>query len=148
MQAFEKKSFVGLTPEGRLSVHIDWDGKNLSITGSEGRDHGGQIIMSPWDLQQYAEGYTAETVDQLRAIWERWHLNDLQAGSPAQTAYLKAHPVTDRLNHYTAACGALKAAGLNPDPNYIHNGKPYRYGSACLRVEVPEDALQFLHALP
>jgi|DEB3_MinimDraft_2_1074329.scaffolds.fasta_scaffold26095_1 hypothetical protein len=148
MQAFEKKSFVGLTPEGRLSVHIDWDGKNLSITGSEGRDHGGQIIMDPWDLQEYAEGYSPELVAQLRDIWERWHLNDLQAGSPAQTAYLDAHPVTDRLNHYTKACEALKAAGLNPDPNYIHNGKPYAYGSAWLRVEVPEDALQFLHALP
>ena len=84
MQAFEKKSFIGLTPEGRLSVHIDWDGKNLSITGSEGRDHGGQIIMSPWDLQQYAEGYNPEVVAQLRSIWERWHLNDMQAGSPAQ----------------------------------------------------------------
>ena len=148
MQAFEKKSFVGLTPEGRLSVHIDWDGKNLSITGSEGRDRGGQIIVDPWDLQEYAEGYSPELVAQLRDIWERWHLNDLQAGSPAQTAYLDAHPVTDRLNHYTKACEALKSAGLNPDPNYIHNGKPYAYGSAWLRVEVPEDALQFLHALP
>ena len=148
MQAFEKKSFVGLTPEGRLSIHIDWDGKNLSITGSEGRDHGGQIIMSPWDLQQYAEGYSPEVVAQLRDIWERWHLNDLQAGSPAQTAYLEANPITDRSDHYTKACEALKAAGLNPDPNYIHDGKPYRYGSAWLRIEVPEDALQFLHALP
>ena len=147
MQAFKKKSFVGLTPEGCLSVHIDWDGKNLSITGSEGRYHGGQIIMSPWNFQTYAEGYNAETVEKLRDIWHKWHLNDMQGGSPAQTAYLEAHPVP-RANHFTEASAALKAAGLNPDPNYLHNGKPYRYGTAWLRVEVPEDALQFLHALP
>jgi len=147
MQAFKKTVFVGVTDSGRLTVAIDWDGQRLSITGTEGRDSGGQIIMHPWNFQTYAEGYSAETVQQLRDIWEKWHSNDMQAGSPAQTAFLEANPVS-RADHYTAATEALKAAGLNPDPNYLHKGKPYKYGSAWLFVEVPAEALQYLHQLP
>lgn len=144
---FKKTVFLGTTAEGRLTIEIKWDGKNLSITGQEGRDHAGQIIMSPWHFTTYAEGYSAETVQKLRDIWDAWHLNDMQAGSPAQTAYLKAHPITDRANYYTAAVAALTAAGLNPAPDYIHNGKPYQYGSAWLCVEVPADVVQWLHDL-
>lgn len=145
---FKKTAFIGTTTEGRLTVNISWDGQRLSITGSEGRDHGGQIVHSPWNFQQYAEGYSAETVQQLRDIWENWHLNDMQAGSPAQTAYLKAHPVPRSADHYTATVHALTAAGLNPAPDYIHNGKPYQYGSAWLFKEVPADVVQWLHQLP
>ena len=148
MQAFEKKTYIGEGPEGRIVVRIKWDGKNLSITGDIGRDHGGQIIMSPWDIATYAEGVDAETVEKLRTIWEAYHLNDMQAGSPAQSAFLKAHPVADRLNYYAKACDALQAAGINPDPAYLHNGKPYQYGTAWLRIEVPADVLEWLHALP
>lgn len=147
MQAFKKTVLLGFTDLGSLTVAIDWDGQRLSITGSEGRDHGGQIIGSPWNFREYATSYSAETVQQLRDIWEKWHLNDMQAGSPAQTAFLEANPVNSR-DHYAAATEALKAAGLNPDPNYLHKGKPYKYGSAWLSVEVPAEALQYLHQLP
>ena len=145
---FKKTVFLGTTAAGRLTVAIDWDGQRLSITGSEGRDHGGQIIMSPWDFVTYAEGYNAETVQQLRDTWEAWHLNDMNAGSPAQTAYLKAHPVPYRADHYTATVEALTAAGLNPAPDYIHNGKPYEYGTAWLFAPVPAAVVQWLHELP
>lgn len=47
-----------------------------------------------------------------------------------------------------AACDALAAAGLNPDPGYMHNGAPYRYGSAWLCVGAPQDVLDFLQSLP
>jgi hypothetical protein len=147
MQAFQKTVFIGITNEGRLNVSIKWDGHRLSITGTEGRNHGGQIVMSPWNIQTYAEGHSAETVQQLRSIWQKWHLNDMQAGSPAQTAFLEANPV-NKPDHYTAASQALKAAGLNPDPNYLHEGKPYKYGTAWLTIEVPVEALQYLHQLP
>lgn len=147
MQAFEKTVFIGTTDQGRLTVSINWDGHRLSITGNEGRDQGGQIIMSPWNFETYAEGQNAETVAKLRSIWEKWHLNDMQAGSPAQTAFLEANPV-NKADHYSAALAALTAAGLNPDPNHLHEGKPYKYGTAWLTVDVPADVLQYLHQMP
>ena len=87
------------------------------------------------------------------AVWERWHLNDLTAGSPAQEEFLRTHAAeweTYKANagsipsHYTWACKVLATAGLHPDPG--HNG--YRYGSAWLKEEVPEDVLAWLRALP
>jgi hypothetical protein len=68
----------------------------------------------------------------------------MQAGSPAQTAFLEDNPIKQR-DHYTAATKALEAAELNPDPNYLHEGKPYKYGSAWLFVEVPDEVLHYLH---
>lgn len=155
MDNFTKVVRIGLGPDGNVFAKITFKDGNLSITGVEGpRSDGdcigscGQIIMHDWCIKQYAPGWDVETERRFREVWEQWHLNDMTAGSPAQMAYLRAHPVTDRMNHYTAACAALKAAGLQPDPNYTHNGKPYRYGSAWLKVGVPEDVLTFLAGLP
>ena len=36
MQAFEKNVFIGITDLGRLNISINWDGRRLSITGTEG----------------------------------------------------------------------------------------------------------------
>lgn len=54
----------------------------------------------------------------------------------------------DERYDYTVACDYLAGIGLNPDPNYLHEGKPYKYGSAWLRREVPQEAIDFLLALP
>lgn len=145
------------TAEGYTYITIEWDDvkKNLSITGVEGpKANGnafgscGQIIMHEWDVTEYCEGYDFDIVARIRDVWNRYHLNYMQAGSPAQMAWLEANPITDRMNYYTAATGALAAAGLNPDPNYIHNGKPYKYGHAWLRIEVPQDVIDWLFSLP
>ena len=155
MTKFTKTIRVGFGPNGNVFSHIQFKDGKLSMTGVEGPKHDGnargscgQIVWHEWEISQYAPGFDADTERKLREIWGAWHLNDMQAGSPAQTAYLKAHPVEDRSAYFTKASEALAAAGLNPDPNYLHDGKPYRYGSAWLRVEVPQDVLDWLRALP
>ena len=146
---------IGRGQNGNIFCKIELDNGKLSITGVEGpkangdaRGACGQIILHSWGAIEYAPGWDAVKVQQFREVWDKWHLNDMQAGSPAQTAFLVANPVTYRLHHYEAACANLADAGLNPDPGYIHNGKPYQYGSAWLRVDVPADALDFLESLP
>lgn len=155
MPNFNKVILVGKGPCGNVFVNIKFNNGKLSITGVEGpmangnaRGSCGQINMGEWEIGEYAPGFDRDVELKLREIWNTWHLNDMQAGSPAQTAFLKANPVTDRLNYYTKACEALAAAGINPDPGYLRDGKPYRYGSAWLAVEVPENVLSWLQALP
>lgn len=140
-----------------LFCEINFKDGKLSITGVEGpmRNgdcHGacGQIVMHEWNITEYAPGWDAARVEMFRSLWERWHLNDMVAGSPAQEEFLRANPVTYKYpeNHYDKACEALAAAGLQPDPNHIHNGKPYRYGSAWLCEELPEYVIEFLASLP
>lgn len=136
-----------------LFCKIVFDDGKLSITGVEGpkangdcKGSCGQIIMHPWVIVEYAPGWNADLVSKFRSVWQEWHLNDMQAGTPAQTAFLKenradypGHPVS----HYEWAKIALKEARLDPDPD---NG--YSYGSAWLKVKVPEDVLKFLESLP
>lgn len=52
------------------------------------------------------------------------------------------------VSYYTWAGEQLAAHGLNPDPNYLHNGAPYKYGSAWLEVPVPAEVLEELFGLP
>jgi len=105
-------------------------------------------IWNPRETDVYTFGQCVDTVaayfpedakaQRMLAIWREWHLNDMQAGSPAQRAYLEALPVWPQ---YEEACRVLADAGLNPDPGYLHNGKPYAYGSAWLKRDLPADVL-------
>jgi hypothetical protein len=101
-------------------------------------------IWNPRGTDIYCGGQCVDTVAayfpnnkkaaRMVAIWRRWHLNDMKAGTPAQEAWLRDHPMqfTYPQSHYEEASKALAAAGLNPD-----NG--YSYGSKWLCEEIPAD---------
>lgn len=71
----------------------------------------------------------------------------MRAGSPAQRAVAATLPESTRRD-YKAMKQALREAGVDPDPWHLVNGKPYVYGSAWLRDDVPEDVLLWLQSLP
>ena len=136
-------------------------------------------IWNPRETDIYCGGQCVDTVaayfpgdakaQRMVAIWRKWHLNDLTAGSPAQEAWLEANPIdmdaereiagaalggTGAYPHgsasrgasrpkdrYTLACEKLAAVGLNPDPGYLHNGEPYSYGHAWLCRELPAEVV-------
>lgn len=149
---------LGTVRDGSIFARIQFADGKLSITGviepmanGNSRGSAGQCIMSfkEYDWRGYqsvaditpAPGWTPELVKRFFDAWDRWHLNDMKAGTPAQEAFLRANPINDAMDHYGKACAALKAAGLNPDGGY-------RYGSAWLKEEVPADVLEFLCSLP
>lgn len=108
-------------------------------------------IWNPRETDTYVVGQCVEEVAayfpynakarRMVEVWKRWHLNDMRTGSPSQEAWLREHPVTFKYpdSHYEKASEALAAVGLNPDPGYTHNGKPYKYGSAWLTEELPPE---------
>lgn len=129
------------------------DGR-LSISGVEGPMHNGnargsagQIVMHYNTAQARSEikpapGWDAHKITKFFEVWEKWHLNDMQAGTPAQMEYLKDHTFPGYpTSHYEWASDLLAAANLNPDGGY-------KYGQAWLSVEVPEDVLAWLNDLP
>jgi len=163
MENFTKVIRIGTTVQDRrnasLFCKIQYNDGKLSISGVEGPLSSGnalgscgQIIMSDWDIAQFAPGWNAEKVSEFREIWNRYHLNDMKAGSPKQEEFLDSLDDDYRSagfsSHYDWACSVLEEAGLHPDLTYMHNGSPYRYGSAWLREEVPAEVLEWLYALP
>ncbi len=143
MKAGEHSYFVGVCeyegPGSKNAAYITWrleDGRFsmcAHIWDRRKRDHiaGGQCVDAVADLFP-----GNEKVQRMRAIWERWHLNDMCAGSPAQEEYLRAHPVEYKYpeSHYDKACEVLRAVGLHPDNGYL-------YGSRWLREELPPEVL-------
>lgn len=78
---------------------------------------------------------------EIKALWMKYHLNDMHAGTKAQEAALRQA----RIKEYSAACEYLKKKGLYEvrltpteakyNPQYA--GKPYRYGHGWLYYPIP-----------
>ena len=158
----KKNVRIGRATYGDLFATIEIKDGKLSITGVEGpmangdcRGGCGQIVMhmtedGTLERLDFAPGWDADKAARFFAIWQRWHLNDMRAGSRAQESWLRENPVTATYpeSHYDKASAALADAGLNPDPNLARNGVPYRYGSAWLAEELPGEIIAELEALP
>lgn len=160
MKDFTKIVRIGTLPSDdswradySVYVKIDFKDGNLSLTGVEGPTARGNARGSCGQIRgddllnriRPADGWDKDTIKRLFDIWEDYHLNNIQAGTPTQTAYLKANPVGACRDHYQACCNALGAAGLLFES---YNGKIHTYGHAWLKIDVPADVLDFLKSLP
>jgi hypothetical protein len=123
----------------------------LSISGVEGPlDSGnalggcGQIVDGLTDIVAFAPGWNKTLMREFRSIWREWHLNHMVPGTPEQMAFLKTTAKGERQT-YDWAVGTLRDAGLI---SVEYEGKPYRYGTAWLKKEVPADVIDFLKSLP
>lgn len=108
----------------------------LSLTGETTRS-GGQIADTLRKLNA-AQDDSSDDVEALCDLWDRWHLNDLKAGTDRQTAALASYraeiEAAGKSFDYADACGVLAMLGLHPD-------RGYRYGSAWLYEPIPDDVL-------
>lgn len=130
----------------------------LSITGVEGPTPDGNAVGGCGqidgsvreDLEHnkitFAPGWDAEKVGRFLTIWDKYHLNDLTAGSPRQEAAIAA--AVDKPSGYEATCAFLDQQGLLVDAEYIHDDKPYKYGTAWLVTPIPADVTQWLFERP
>ena len=85
--------------------------------------------------------FTKTEVNILYNVWQRWHLNDLRAGTPKQEAEIRKYKAAAGRYEYKEACDWLEKANL-----LVDNG--YRYGTAWLKEEVPKYILKWLFSLP
>ena len=138
VKPFKKSCRLGTTKVGKRNgsvyVKIEWDGKSLSITGVVGPLPSGNALGScghfehPIQIETYAQGWTAWEIQKLWALWDRWHLNDMRAGCEHQRA-LGWTKYDDHPSEPCPTCG-------------------YKYGTAWLTEEVPQDVLEWLAELP
>lgn len=138
-----KKIKLGLI--GRRPVMVDInikEGDNLSICGNVGAIAFGQIRDELLNIENLAEGWTVGKVAKLHQIWKEYHLNDFQAASPAQRSWIAQ---TGVVGYHEIR--AQMPADIWNDATYLHNGKPYTYGTAWLRMDIPADVLDWLRAL-
>jgi hypothetical protein len=75
-------------------------------------------------------------------VWENYHLNDCQAGTPEQMEILRPWFETVKYpeNTYDGQLCQLDKHGMR-----THNG--HVYGTKWLYLPIPADVLEFLHSL-
>jgi len=156
MKTLDKTINPGTVEHRNVFCRIKYDGKRLSITGVHGPSKSGncygscgQIIDTVLQVPygEYSNGWNIDILNNFVAIWDKWHLNDMNAGTIEQTAFIEEYEkeFPDWRYDYTEACKVLSAAGLNP---VMLDGKEYRYGSKWLYVAVPDEVVDFLDSLP
>lgn len=157
MKTINKVVRVGVTSDGSAFAKITFADGKLSISGAVGPRKDGDCRGScgQWCMSYLAEdikpapGWTTDRVAQFLLVWDQWHLNDTIAGSPAQETELSQHKAPGYpVSQFEWAQRVLKAANLEPDAGYLHNGKPYSYGTAWFTKEVPAYVISFLESLP
>ena len=82
-------------------------------------------------------------VQLIKKLWLKYHLNDMNAGTPKQSKYLSS---LGRYIDYDWACKELEKVDLLYDKEYNYPGQKqgYRYGSAWLYREIPKEDLQLI----
>lgn len=119
----------------------------LAICG-EVLDPSGQSIACGQCLDEIFAFKEMDPWRPLHKIWRDWHCNDMTPGSPKQEEAVRKW--RERLRRagksgsgcdYDEACEMLKRKGLLIDRSFKYRGKPYRYGTAWLTRDIPEDIL-------
>lgn len=137
---------------GDVFCKVVFENDNLSITGVEGPLKNGdvlgacgQIVMS-FDIDYmatYAPGWNREMVLLFMGIWDEYHSNDMNIGTPLQRLALK---ICNKKFTYPEAYEHLKDVGAYiafPD-----EFKEYKYGAQWIHEDVPTDVLWWLYDLP
>jgi len=151
---YSKKLYVGVKNTGKkmyinLEIHQEADTrtaqtidhqtitayKTLSMSGN-----GGQNTEEIADIKSYKEMFISENdLNTIITIWNKWHLNDMKAGTAKQQAFIDEWKKTNEYD-YTAICEALKSAGL-----YEDNG--YKYGHSWLVEPLPQEVITEITAI-
>jgi len=159
---------IGLD-ENSFSVHLeldiktnvkncrDWDNlseiinpKVLTISGfTQWRpytDHrqGGQMQDSiRSELNRYKKLFIPKpAILKILDIWDKWHLNDLHAGTKAQTAIIEKVKAKQggRQIDYDWCCGMLRQYNMYED-------RGYKYGHGWLCEVLPQEVIKLINEL-
>jgi hypothetical protein len=102
---------------------------------------GGQCLDSILGVDdfrnQLEENGVLDEFIEIHRLWKNYHLNGMHAGTREQEEALKYSGLDNP--SYTEQCEYLESAGLLEVP--LENGSMYRYGTAWLTEEIPENEL-------
>lgn len=100
-----------------------WDGKRYDY------------VSCGQNIDTIAELIPTKKVKRIQEIWERYHLNDLRAGTKKQIEAIKEWESQGNKYSYTNACEYLKSIDLFED-------RGYEYGHGWLFEPVPAEIIE------
>jgi hypothetical protein len=138
-----------LTDDGKFSMQAEvWKPNHNDII------MGGQCVDEVLKLAHLSKQPKYKTMID---TWNKYHLNDLQAGTPEQTKAIEQWVSQGNKYDYTRACEYLKSIGLyevrHPSGTYeldttklipIQQPVMYKYGHEWLKLEIPQDVIDII----
>lgn len=141
-------------------VYLEWELKNkengivFSMSADVWNHIGSDIYTGGQCVDKVAEFFPNDKrLARMVEVWNEYHLNDLNAGTPKQTAAIKQWKLINKYD-YTAACEYLKSIGLYEDfeidglacaggfPEDVLSGKRgYRYGERWIFRPIPAEII-------
>jgi len=113
--------------------------RRLSITGDIWNMPHTDIVSGGQNLEEIGKLFPRnKKVQRIVEVWKRWHLNDMRAGSPAQEEWLREY---GRGRDYTETLERLANVGLAWDNDVDGYPDGYKYGSAWLTEELPDEII-------
>lgn len=100
----------------------------------------GQIYDTIKELYQFFNKDDLKRVKTIVKIWEKWHLNDLHAGTEKQENALQAAGLTAWASQYEKCCDYLKSINLYED-------RGYKFGCGWLSEILPKRIITTLERL-
>lgn len=164
----DKTVRVGKGECGHVYAKIKIAEGKLTISGVEGplksgnaRGGCGQIKLE--GITDYAPGWDHSLLTRFQEVWSRWHLNDMRAGCEHQRAKKWNEIPIDKskpTNSYGKHFPGQKYSSWNMVAWVTREEHPmgllsfpcpkcgYKYGSAWLYEELPQEVVEFLGSLP
>lgn len=145
--------------EGKRTVDLELAPERyavVSICGSIKNALGSDSVSHGQNTDEIRKALHVASVQRICNLWDRWHLNDLKSGTPAQMDYLKSHPSGSASDHFIASKKTLEEAGLytvsySPKrgrlDGHINGDQLYTYGTDWLVEIVPDEVIEELKAL-
>lgn len=135
----------------RASANV-WNSTKTDIVA------GGQCLD---ELNKYKSLRDDKEFSLIYEMWQKYHLNDLHAGTERQEDALKQAVAEGKLekygaNNYEETCNYLQSIGLLEDNEYLVPKKqedgsvkevPYKYGTGWITQEIPSSDLELIETL-
>jgi hypothetical protein len=163
MKAINRVVSPGRTEEGNIFIRIEYKDKKLSISGVVGpRSNGdcsgscGQIQDELVMIKEIDSEWDQIDINKLYDVWERWHLNDMNAGCKHQKEWVneRINPKDLPNSHVNRDQRGILSIWVTPEEHkdgLLTKKCPecgYGYGTNWLFEEVPNDVIDFLDRLP
>ena len=144
---FGKIAYQNNRKENLVVVNVEYRNGVFKASGSIFNRLGTDILSGGQNLDEIKKYIKNKTFNKIYNIWKEYHLNDMTSGSPKQEQFIKNLEDLGFSYDYDFVCKQLEKNNLLIDKSYLHNGKPYRYGSAWLMREIPTDVKNKINLL-
>lgn len=128
----------GNTDIAKYSVCFNEDKQTFSANATY-YNGGGQCLDRLMKMYKEQNIAVPSKIKLLTELWEKYHLNDLHAGTPEQEDYLHSIGITAFANNYEKCCEELKKVNLY---ECEWKGKKSYFGGSWFHWDIPAEDIE------